>query len=145
MSEKFRIYKNSRIVSEGESPLKISGLQSKTTIPAGEYQVTRISNGYESKRTDIPEFTTGSILVDPYVVGGKWITGTFDGIQATKQAIYLNGERQDLVGIDSESLSAKRFKYYRDGLTIDDNVQIALYNNEYIELGKVEVTIQESS
>lgn len=59
----FKIYKGQTEVVSGTSPLTITGMEPDTSVSAGEYQVTRVVNGTESERVDIPAFKTLSIAV----------------------------------------------------------------------------------
>lgn len=54
----FKIYRGDEVVTEGESPLNITGLEPNTEIDAGEYQAVRVDGDNESDRVDIPAFTT---------------------------------------------------------------------------------------
>lgn len=63
MVDTFKIYKGQTEVVSGQSPLTITGMEPNTSVSAGEYQVTRVVNGKESERVDIPAFKTLSIAV----------------------------------------------------------------------------------
>ena len=63
MADTFKIYKGQTEVVSGTSPLTITGMEPNTSVPVGEYQVTRVVNGKESERVDIPAFKTLSIAV----------------------------------------------------------------------------------
>lgn len=54
----FKIYKGDDVVTEGESPLEITGLSPNTDIAAGEYQAVRVEDDRESERVNIPAFKT---------------------------------------------------------------------------------------
>src|SRR5699024_8360892 len=60
----FRIYKGESVITEGESPLTITGLDPNTEVSKGEYQVVRFEGDKESERVDIPAFTTLPIRVE---------------------------------------------------------------------------------
>lgn len=59
MTDTFRIYKKDGTkVTEGVSPLFITGIASDTAIAKGDYQAVRVVNNTESTKVDIPAFTT---------------------------------------------------------------------------------------
>lgn len=59
MVDTFRIYKKDGTkVAEGASPLSITGVTAETTVAKGDYQAVRVTNDVESKKVDIPAFTT---------------------------------------------------------------------------------------
>lgn len=62
MTTLFKIYKGNSVVAEGASPLAITGLPPSTKVAKGAYKATKIVDGKESKKIDIPAFTT---LSDP--------------------------------------------------------------------------------
>ncbi|MGN3394979.1 hypothetical protein, partial [Enterococcus gallinarum] len=57
MADTFRIYKGDTKIVEGASPLSITGIEPATEVAAGEYKATRVQNGKESAKVDIPAFT----------------------------------------------------------------------------------------
>ena len=59
----FKIYKGEDVVTEGESPLEITGIEPNTDVAAGEYQVVRVESDKESDKVDIPAFKTLPIMV----------------------------------------------------------------------------------
>lgn len=58
MADTFRIYKGKEKVSEGSSPLTITGLTASIDVKKGTYQVVRVRDGKESEKVDIPAFRT---------------------------------------------------------------------------------------
>lgn len=97
----FKIYKGQTEVVSGTSPLTITGMEPDTSVPAGEYQVTRVVNGKESERVDIPAFKTLSIAVtglefspktstaDAGTAGSRQITATVLPENATNKKSNL--------------------------------------------------------
>lgn len=67
----FKIYKNDEVVSEGESPLEITGIDPDTDVSEGKYQVVRVDGDKESERIDIPAFKTLPIDVTGVTVSPK--------------------------------------------------------------------------
>ncbi|HGF7906318.1 TPA: hypothetical protein QFN80_001961 [Enterococcus faecium] len=59
MPDTFKIYKKDGTkVTEGESPLTITGIAANTQVAKGDYQATRLVNDVESMKVDIPAFKT---------------------------------------------------------------------------------------
>lgn len=59
MVDTFKIYKKDGTkVAEGASPLSITGVAAETAVAKGDYQAVRVINDVESKKVDIPAFTT---------------------------------------------------------------------------------------
>lgn len=82
----FRIYKGDTLVTEGDSPLSITGIQPNTDIPKGEYQAVRVINNRESERVDIPAFRTLPVKVTGVTVSPKTLnseSGKDDGADIT--------------------------------------------------------------
>ena len=50
-------------MTEGESPLTITGIAANTQVAKGDYQATRVVGGQESSKVDIPAFETLPISV----------------------------------------------------------------------------------
>lgn len=61
MVDTFRIYKKDGTkVTEGASPLSISGLAAETAVAKGDFQAVRVTNDVESAKVDIPAFKTSA-------------------------------------------------------------------------------------
>ncbi|MFD1416806.1 phage tail protein [Oceanobacillus jeddahense] len=54
----FKIYKGEDVVTEGESPLEITGVEPNTEVSTGDYQAVRVEGDKESERVNIPAFKT---------------------------------------------------------------------------------------
>lgn len=80
----FKIYKGDVVVTEGESPLTITGVNPNTDVATGEYQVVRIDGGAESERVDIPAFKTLPIAVTAVTLTPKTSTAEA-GTAGTRQ------------------------------------------------------------
>lgn len=60
----FKIYKDDKEVTSGESPLKITGIAANTSVAKGTYKATRVEeDGRESKKVDIQGWKTLPIAV----------------------------------------------------------------------------------
>lgn len=59
MVDQFRVYKkvDGSKVSEGVSPVGITGLAAGTAVSEGDYQATRVQEGRESKKVNLGAFT----------------------------------------------------------------------------------------
>ncbi len=103
MVDTFKIYKGQTEVVSGQSPLTITGMEPNTSVSAGEYQVTRVVNGKESERVDIPAFKTLSIAVTGLEFSPK--TSTADAGTA--------GSRQITATVLPENATNKKVTYKR--------------------------------
>lgn len=63
MADTFRIYKDDEVIVEGVSPLAITGVAPNTEVSSGTYRATRLIEGKESAKVDIPAFKTLPINV----------------------------------------------------------------------------------
>ena len=97
----FRIYLGRKIMAEGDSPLEITGLSQDTEYPAGTFEATRLENGRESERVDVPYFRT--LYFADYEendvelmlsVDGEETTGTYT-ILGMPQDKYVGGEHDE--------------------------------------------------
>lgn len=67
MADTFRLYKKDGTkITEGPSPLTITGLAADTVVPAGDYQVTRVKNKKESVKVDLPSFTVKAAKTETF-------------------------------------------------------------------------------
>ena len=116
----FKIYKGQTEVVSGTSPLTITGMEPDTSVPAGEYQVTRVVNGKESERVDIPAFKTLSIAVTGLEFSPK--TSTADAGTA--------GSRQITATVLPENATNKKVTYKitpeTEGLAVSETGNITL-------------------
>lgn len=71
----FKIYKGDEVITEGESPLEITGLGANKNIEKGVYQAVRVSGDNESERVDIPTFKTLPIKVTGVTLAPNNMTG----------------------------------------------------------------------
>lgn len=114
----FRIYQGDSVVAEGESPLAITGIAPNTSVPAGEYQATRVEDDRESERVDIPAFTTLPIAV----------TGVSVSPQTSTAEAGTAGSRQLTVTIEPENATNKNVTYNitpsATGLSVSDTGRI---------------------
>lgn len=67
----YKIYKGDEVVVEGESPLKITGINPNTEVKKGEFQAVKVEGDRESARVDIPTFKTLPIEVTSVSVSPK--------------------------------------------------------------------------
>lgn len=145
--EKFRIYKKAGrvLVSEGNSPLRISKILSNTSIATGEYILVGVYtiNGKEkeTEEIEIPSFKTGLITPDVYSIGSTYVTGKYEGITPNKISLIVNDEKQQTVKLSEELTSKKQFRYYKPGLNASDRVKVVLYY-ESLELGTSDIVLQ---
>lgn len=107
----FRIYQGDTVVTEGGSPLEITGVDPNTNIESGEYKVVRIEGDKESEPVDIPAFTTLPIEVEGVSLtprsssaetgeeGSRQVSATVNPSDATNKAVTYS------VSPDAEGLS----------------------------------------
>ncbi|MGM0206435.1 hypothetical protein IGI96_000904 [Enterococcus sp. DIV0421] len=79
-ADTFALYKSSdnSKVTEGESPLTLTGLAPGTVVAQGDYKVSRIRDGRESAKVDVTGFTVLEEVPVP-VLGS--VTPTADGAE----------------------------------------------------------------
>jgi len=95
----FKIYRGDEVVTEGENPLEITGVEPNTEIEAGVYQAVRVEGDRESERVDIPVFTTLPIAVtgitlspktsnaDAGAAGNRQLNATVSPSNATNKSV----------------------------------------------------------
>lgn len=90
------------------------------------------------KLWDIQSFKITKI--DEYKQGeSSFIRGTYDGKYASYIRLIVNGKKEALLPL--KETEDKSFEYYRKGLKPTDQVEVAIYNQNYQELAKQMVTI----
>ena len=77
-----------------------------------------------------------------YVIGRSTsITGTYEGSNAKYIQAEVNGQKKALV--QSKELASGKINYYVGNLKSGDKVNIVLYNKDYQEIGRQQVTLVE--
>lgn len=97
MVQTFRVYKGATVVKEGDSPLTITGVAPNTAVASGDYQVTRVVDGNESTKVDIPAFTTLPIVVTGVTLAPKTasaVAGTASSSQVTATVAPANASNK---------------------------------------------------
>lgn len=111
----FKIYKGETVITEGESPLSITGLDPNTDVAEGEYQAVRFEDEKESERVDIPAFKTLPINVTGVELSPK--TSSSDAREA--------GERQLTATVLPSNATDKGVSYAiepsTDGLSVSNS------------------------
>ncbi|MBO1099808.1 hypothetical protein FQT06_07150 [Enterococcus hirae] len=80
------------------------------------------------------------ISLDKYVVGtSSTITGTYNGTNAVYMQAIVNGKKESF--IPSKELAKGKINYYIGKLNTGDKAEIVLYDKDYQELGRQQVTI----
>ena len=83
-----------------------------------------------------------TITLNPYVVGRSLnITGSYDGTNAVYLRAEVNGQKKTLVS--SKELASGKINYYVGNLTATDKAEIVLFDKNYQEIGRQQVTITE--
>ena len=83
-----------------------------------------------------------TITLNPYVVGRSLnITGSYNGTNAVYLRAEVNGQKKTLVS--SKELASGKINYYVGNLTATDKAEIVLFDKNYQEIGRQQVTITE--
>lgn len=83
-----------------------------------------------------------SMKLDNYTIGRSTnITGTYTGTDAKYIQAEVNGQKKVLV--QSKELASGKINYYIGNLKAGDKVDIVLYNKDYLEIGRQQVTLVE--
>lgn len=83
-----------------------------------------------------------SITLSDYVVGRSlYITGTYNNTNAVYVRAEVNGQKKTLVS--SRELASGKINYYVGNLKANDKAEIVLFNKDYQEIGRQQVTIKE--
>ena len=94
------------------------------------------------QQVTITEPVKTQITLDPYVVGRSLnITGSYDGTNAVYLRAEVNGQKKTLVS--SKELASGKINYYVGNLTATDKAEIVLFDKNYQEIGRQQVTITE--
>ncbi|ENZ5599066.1 immunoglobulin-like domain-containing protein [Enterococcus hirae] len=83
-----------------------------------------------------------SMKLDDYTIGRSTnVTGTYTGTDAKYMQAEVNGQKKALV--QSKELTSGKINYYVGNLKAGDKVDIVLYNKDYQEIGRQQVTLVE--
>ena len=94
------------------------------------------------QQVTITEPVKTQITLDPYVVGRSLnITGSYNGTNAVYMRAEVNGQKQGLVS--SKALSSGKINYYVGNLKATDKAEIVLFDKNYQEIGRQQVTYTE--
>lgn len=107
------------MITEGESPLDITGLSPNADVSAGEYQAVRVDGENESDRVDIPAFKTLPINV----------TGVSLSPKTSNAEAGAAGNRQVNATVSPSAATNKSVAYdispEADGLSVSGNGRIS--------------------
>ena len=94
------------------------------------------------QQVTITEPVKTQITLDPYVVGRSLnITGSYNGTNAVYMRAEVNGQKQGLVS--SKALASGKINYYVGNLKATDKAEIVLFDKNYQEIGRQQVTYTE--
>lgn len=138
----FKIYKGNTVVDEGDSPLKITGVDPGTEVEKGEYQAVRVEDDEESDRVDIPAFTTLSVvnsretLIQAIDEASEGDTITIDGgftlekdVAINKDIIIDGNNHTIIVDIPESEVQDSGFRVTEGDLSVK-NISIELSEGE---------------
>ncbi|MBE8787345.1 immunoglobulin-like domain-containing protein [Enterococcus hirae] len=113
-----------------------------TTASSSAAKTPAVKATEPTKQTGKAAQKNVTITLNPYVVGRSLnITGSYDGTNAVYLRAEVNGQKKALVS--SKELASGKINYYVGNLTATDKAEIVLFNKDYQEIGRQQVTITE--
>ncbi|VTX61730.1 TF_pcaQ: pca operon transcription factor PcaQ [Enterococcus hirae] len=113
-----------------------------TTASSSAAKTPAVKATEPTKQTGKAAQKNVTITLKPYVVGRSLnITGSYDGTNAVYLRAEVNGQKKALVS--SKELASGKINYYVGNLTATDKAEIVLFNKDYQEIGRQQVTITE--
>ena len=94
------------------------------------------------QQVKITEPVKTQINLEPYVIGRSLnITGNYNGTNAVYMRAEVNGQKKGLVS--SKGLTSGKISYYVGNLKATDKAEIVLFDKNYQEIGRQQVTFTE--
>ncbi|WP_179299841.1 immunoglobulin-like domain-containing protein [Enterococcus hirae] len=94
------------------------------------------------QQVKITEPVKTQINLEPYVIGRSLnITGNYNGTNAVYMRAEVNGQKKGLVS--SKGLTSGKISYYVGNLKATDKADIVLFDKNYQEIGRQQVTFTE--
>lgn len=113
-----------------------------TTASSSSAKTPAVKTAEPTKQTGKAAQKNVTITLNPYVVGRSLnITGSYDGTNAVYLRAEVNGQKKALVS--SKELASGKINYYVGNLKATDKAEIVLFNKDYQEIGRQQVTIKE--
>ncbi|HFD6483178.1 TPA: immunoglobulin-like domain-containing protein [Enterococcus hirae] len=113
-----------------------------TTASSSSAKTPAVKAAEPTKQTGKAAQKNVTITLNPYVVGRSLnITGSYDGTNAVYLRAEVNGQKKALVS--SKELASGKINYYVGNLKATDKAEIVLFNKDYQEIGRQQVTIKE--
>ncbi|EMF0284555.1 hypothetical protein KGD06_002162 [Enterococcus hirae] len=146
------VYMRAEVNGKKESLVSSKGLASgKISYYVGNLQSTDnvdivlFDKDYKEigrQKVTITEPVKTQITLDPYVIGRSLnITGSYNGTNAVYMRAEVNGQKQGLVS--SKELASGKINYYVGNLKTTDKAEIVLFDKNYQEIGRKQVTYTE--
>ncbi|MBC2821295.1 immunoglobulin-like domain-containing protein [Enterococcus faecalis] len=127
--------------AQGTFSYYVQGLKATDNVKVVLFDAQYRVLGEEKVIVEAPTVSNVTITsVGEYAEGkSEWITGSYEGDNASYVGLIVNGNTEMRVPI-SDPVS-KTFKYYKNGLKATDNVQVVLYNKKAEEVARKQLVI----
>ncbi|MDN3202379.1 Ig-like domain-containing protein, partial [Enterococcus faecalis] len=127
--------------SQGTFSYYVQGLKATDNVKVVLFDAQYRVLGEEKVIVEAPTVSNVTITsVGEYAEGkSEWITGSYEGDNASYVGLIVNGNTEMRVPISDPV--AKTFKYYKNGLKATDNVQVVLYNKKSEEVARKQLVI----
>lgn len=113
-----------------------------TTASSSSAKTPAVKAAEPTKQTGKAAQKNVTITLNPYVVGRSlYITGSYNGTNAVYMRAEVNGQKKALVS--SKELASGKINYYVGNLKATDKAEIVLFNKDYQEIGRQQVTYTE--
>ncbi|MEX1447856.1 immunoglobulin-like domain-containing protein [Enterococcus sp. C76] len=111
-----------------------------------DVQVVLFNQNYQEigrQKVNLEESIITKLALDNFVAGeSHTITGSYNGTNAKYERVEVNGEKKALIA--SKDLANGQIKYYvGKDLKASDDVQVVLFNQNYQEIGRQRVNLEE--
>lgn len=127
--------------AQGTFSYYVQGLKATDNVKVVLFDAQYRILGEEKVIVEAPTVSNVTITsVGEYAEGkSEWITGSYEGDNASYVGLIVNGNTEMRVPI-SDPVS-KTFKYYKNGLKATDNIQVVLYNKKAEEVARKQLVI----
>lgn len=131
--------------SQNQTSVGVQGAQINGTDKiAKQIQGNDALQMHKNLATQTKRMTSQKVMItlEKYVLGRSLdITGSYNGTDAVYLRAEVNGKKDTLV--PSRELASGKISYYVGNLKASDNVDMVLFNKNYQEIGRQQVTFEE--